>query len=119
MTTGTLSGYYGTSGSYKLYHYTTQCVGSKHTGCPVYTVTVVPDGTGLPVDFTLQQLSGQSWSTIGQFSYALGTGSSLAVKLTYGNNGVIGHSFRIMVAFKGNGGSLGSQSDWSYFKITT
>jgi Tol biopolymer transport system component len=119
VTTGALSGYYGSSGNYKLYHYTSQCVGSQHIGCPVYTVTVVPDGTGLPIDFTLQLLSGSTWQTIGQFSFPLGKGSTLAVKLTYSNNGVIGHSFRIMAAFKGDGGSLGSQTGWSYFKITT
>ncbi len=120
VTTGTLSGYYGTSGSYRLYHYTSQCVGSQHIGCPVYTVVVVPDSTGQNVVMTLQELVGSTWTNAGPpFSFALGNGSKIAVKLTYPNNGVIGHSFRIMAAFQGNGASLPSQSDWAYFKITT
>jgi hypothetical protein len=119
VTKGALSGYYGSNGAYRLYHYTVQCVGPQHIGCPVYTVSVVPDGTGLPVDFTLQQFANSSWHTIATFSYPLGKGSKIAVKLTYGNRGVIGHSFRIMAAFKGNGSSLPSASNWSYFRITT
>ncbi len=119
VTTGALSGYYRQSGQYKLYHYTSRCSGKQHTGCPVFTVTVVPDGTGLPVDFTLQQVVNGSWKTIGTFSFPLGKGSKLPVKLTYPNNGVIGHSFRIMAAFQGDGRALPSSTAWSYFKITT
>src|SRR5439155_522874 len=40
VTTGTLSGYYGTDGNYKLYHFNSSCP-SNGTNCPLYTVKVV------------------------------------------------------------------------------
>jgi hypothetical protein len=49
----------------------------------------------------------------------LASGSKVAVKLSYPNNGVIGHSFRVMASFDGNGSSLPSQTAWAYFKITS
>src|SRR5207244_11180483 len=116
VTTGTLSGYYGTDGNYKLYHFNSSCP-SNGTNCPLYTVKVVPDATGLDVTITIQELVNSSWKPVGSGSVKLGTGSKVTVALVYPPN-VIGHSFRVMASFKGNGGTLPSSSGWAYFRIT-
>jgi len=117
-TTGALSGYYGTSGSYRLYHYTNQCV-QQHVGCPVYNVTVTPPSGGLSVAVTVQELFGNTWKTVAAGSAILNGNGKTSVIISYPNNGVIGHSFRVMASFTGDGSSLPSQSGLSYFKITT
>ena len=120
VTKGALSGYYGSNGSYRLYRYTG---GSVRPAAPsAARSTRSPWCRTGPVSRSsspLQQFGSSSWHTIATFTYPLGKGSKIAVKLTYGNRGVIGHSFRIMVAFDGNGSSLPSVSAWSYFRITT
>jgi dipeptidyl aminopeptidase/acylaminoacyl peptidase len=120
ITTGTLTGYYSTSHGVRLYHYTSDCTHSPYTGCPVYTVDVTPDHTGQNVDFTMQQQQPNgTWKFFSGFTFALGTGSEIVVKLTYTNSGVIGQTFRIMASFAGDADHLGDDTKWADFKITS
>jgi Tol biopolymer transport system component len=119
ITTGTLTGYYSTSHGVRLYHYTSACTHSPYTGCPVYTVVVTPDHQGQNVDFTMQQQqSNGTWKFFSSFTFALGSGSQIVVKLTYTNSGVIGQTFRIKANFPGDADHLGDETKWADFKIT-
>jgi len=78
ITTGRLSGYYGTANGsnhlFYLYHYSTKCQNAPHTGCPTFTVTVVPNHAGKTVHFTLQVFSGH-WATVLSFNDTLASNS--------------------------------------------
>ena len=66
-----------------------------------------------------QKLSNGSWGFFASFSFDLGSGSTVAVKLAYTNNGVIGHTFRIMATFPGDADHLSDSTKWATFKITS
>jgi hypothetical protein len=115
---GSLKGFYGTSGGYKLYRYTSNC--PEHgRGCPTYAVTVVPNHRGKPVCFTLQVYS-RSWRTaIDCFRLRLSSRSKAAAYFIYANRGVIGLRTRLRASFRGDADHQGAKSRWAYFRVTT
>jgi Tol biopolymer transport system component len=114
---GALSGYYGTAGNYKLYHYRASCTNSG-IGCPTYTVTVTPNHRGRSVRFTLQLFRGGAWRTVLIFSERLNTKSRRTVIFVYGSPKVKGIPTRVRAQFLGDADHLRAYSSWSYFKVT-
>ena len=115
---GKLSGYYGTSGKYRLYHYTSNCP-NFYKGCPTYTATVVPNHHGKYVYFTLQGYLSGAWRTVDSFRLRLNSQSKRTVIFVYGNRKIIGIRWRVRAQFKGDVDHLGRTSPWSYFKVTS
>ena len=115
---GKLSGYYGTSGKYKLYHFTSNCP-NFGKGCPTYTATVIPNHHGKYVYFTLQGYVDGAWRTVLSFRARLNSHSKRTVIFVYVNRKVIGIRWRVHVRFKGDADHLGRTSRWSYFKVTS
>ena len=117
VTSGRLSGYYATSGKYRLYHYHSQCP-RLHTSCPIYTGSVRPNHAGKRVVFTLQIHTSRGWHTAVSFSGTLGHRSRRAERLIYTGPGIEGVPTRIHTTFKSDSDHLGDTSGWSYLKIT-
>ncbi len=115
---GKLSGYYATSGKYRLYHYTSNCP-NFYKGCPTYTAMVVPNHHGKYVYITLQGYLSGAWRTVDSFRVRLNSQSKRTVVFVYGNRKIIGIRWRVHVQFKGDADHLGRTSPWSYFKVTS
>lgn len=100
-----LSGHYGSSGRYKLYH-----LGRN----PRVRGTVVPNHTGQPLEFVAQRYRSGGWRTEARgTSYIDSTGSAYAVL----RNTYIGR-YRVRVKFTGDSDHLGSTSAWAYLMVT-
>jgi hypothetical protein len=118
--TGTLGGYYDTSGDgYRQYHYTSAC-GSSGTGCPEYAITLSPARPNGYVLVTVERFGGSFWNIEQQVSIQLGSDSSTIYKFQYSSSSVLNVSYRISASFYGDGGQLGDQTDdYGYFRVTT
>jgi hypothetical protein len=114
---GALSGYYGVSGKYRLYHYTPNCT-KFGKGCPTLTVTVLPNHPGQYVYITLQVYVGGAWRTALAFKVRLNARSKAIVIFVYDSRKIIGIPTRARAQFKGDADHLGAYSSWSYFKVT-
>ena len=115
--TAKLSGYYGSSGSYLLYHYTTACPRS-HRGCPTVTAVVHPNHAGKLVYVTLQELIAGHWRTAFQDPYKLNSHSRAKVLTIYRSSTIIGKNFRVEAYFDGDADHESGTSRWHYFRIT-
>jgi YVTN family beta-propeller protein len=105
ITTLALSGFYGTSGSYRLFHV---------RGRAYMRGTVAPNHAGLGLKFVVQRYAAGAWRTIAIGSYPLqSNGSSYAY--FYTNTRA---SYRAHGVFAGDADHLGSTSAWKYFKFT-
>jgi len=104
-----LTGYYGTSGSYRLYRQSTD---------PQINVVVSPNNAGACQSFTAQAYQSGAWSTFSTAScMQLDYGSSVAAYLV--GNHPTGISFRVRSTF--NGSTLNSKTvgGWLYLRYTT
>jgi outer membrane protein assembly factor BamB len=112
--TGALSGYYGTSGGYRLYRYA-----SDPRGCPTLTATVVPNHTGGELAFRLQRHTSQGWLTVAlDGGYRLSSRSRARVIWIPGNPSVKGMPMRTRAEWLGDPRNAPASSDWAYFKVT-
>jgi len=111
------SGYYGTSGVYRLYHYNATCVSSGR-GCPTYTATVAPSHSGFRVTFTLQRHTSKGWVTAGTARVALGKSSRATVIEHYTGTGIRGLLFREHASFPGDADHAANVTAWAYFRVT-
>jgi hypothetical protein len=100
-----LSGYYGTSGKYKLYHYPKD---ASVKG------TVAPNHAGYNVKFTAQRYSSGAWRTIATASFPIQSDGSAYAKLDASKG-----TYRTRVTFGGDAEHLGDTSPWVYLKITS
>ncbi len=112
-------GGYATSSGYRLYHYTTSCSGSSHTGCPQFLGYASPAHPGRTFTITVQALTASGCTNVLTHSYGSGSNGQLLLTLYYGSRGVIGHSQRIHVSMAADSDHLGAVSPWIYFRVTT
>lgn len=104
-TTVALSGFYGRSGSYKLYHFRTT---------PHVRGTVAPNHAGSALKFVAQRYGAGAWRTATTGTFTIqSTGSAYAVLLRTTRG-----SYRVRAVFAGDGMNLGSTSTWAYLRIT-
>jgi hypothetical protein len=113
-----LTGYYSTSGKYRMYHYTAACP-SSHRGCPRFAISVRPNHAGKLATFAIQQATATGWRTVASGTVRLRSTSTAALLLLYRNSSVIGHRFRILATFSKDGDHWGAQTPWRHFKITS
>jgi hypothetical protein len=100
-----LTGFYGTSGAYRLY---------RARGRAYMRGTVVPNHAGRSLKFIVQRYASGSWRTIATGSYPLeSNGSSYAYFTT-----TLRASYRAHCVFGGDADHLGSTSTWKYLKFT-
>jgi Tol biopolymer transport system component len=118
LVSGRLSGYYGVSGAYKLYHFTQNCP-KFHRGCPTFTGAVAPNHAGARVYIRLQLFISGAWRNVLYFSVRLNSKSNTTVIFVYGDQRVKGIKSRTRVEFKGDADHLAKASAWSYFKVTS
>lgn len=105
-TTIALSGGYGSSGKYRLYHVRR----NAYMRC-----TVVPNHVGRALKFVVQRYASGTWRTIATGSYPIdSTGSSYAYFYTN-----LRSSYRARCVFAGDADHLGSKSVWKYLKFTS
>ena len=112
-----LSGWYGTSGGYRLYHYHSSCA-SAGTGCPVYTIKFTPSNPGHIVYAVTQIATSSGWKDAAKLQGTLGPKSTAAIRLRYYSTSVIGHNTRIQAVFTAGPKFGGTVSGFSYFRIT-
>ncbi|MBA3737435.1 MAG: choice-of-anchor D domain-containing protein [Actinobacteria bacterium] len=118
LVTGSLLGFYRTSGDYRLYHYTLRCP-RDGDGCPTYTTKVTPNHEGKPVCFTLQLRIEGSWRTaLSCFRLRLNGMSRATAVFVYASREIVGIPARVRATFNGDADHLAGKSAWSYFKIT-
>jgi hypothetical protein len=113
----TQSGWYGTLGGYRLYHYHSSCATSG-SSCPAFTGTVTPNHAGHTLTFTLQLHSSTGWKTVATARPRIGKRGSVTVYIRYGSTAIEGHSYRVRDTFAGDADHVGSLSHWAYFRIT-
>ena len=115
---GTQSGFYKRSGSYRLYRFRKSCA-RKHTGCPRYTASVVPNKAGQPLALMLQLRAGGAWVTISTGRVPLGPNSRASITFVYANSRkLIGRRFRVRAVYGGDEDNASNITPWAYFKIT-
>jgi hypothetical protein len=103
--TAVLSGFYGRSGIYKLYH-----LGRR----PNVRGTVFPNHAGYGLKFVAQRYRSGAWRTAATGTFPIqANGSAYAVL----RNTTLGR-YRQRVVFAGDGDHLGSASPWVYLKVT-
>jgi hypothetical protein len=111
-------GGYATSSGYRLYHYTTACSGAAHNGCPTFGMSASPVQKNRPFTFVVQAHFSSGWKTVAHGSYSSGSTGKIAVKIYYGNSGVVGYSQRFHVSMATDATNLGATSAWTYFRVT-
>ncbi len=115
--TGTLSGFYGRSGSYRLYHYHAACA-SQPRYCPKYTVSVKPNKAGRNVALILQIHTRRGWVSGGHAPIRLSRLSKASIRIGYTNTGIIGRLIRVRASYPRDTQNEANTSSWSYLKIT-
>ena len=115
---GSLSGNYGSSGAYRLFHYHATCPGRAHTGCPRFTGTVAPNEAGQPLNFTLQASSGGTWHTVASVSAVIDPDGAKTIVWIYAGESVKGVPLRCRASYSGDASHLGDDGPWRYFKVT-
>ena len=105
-TTIALSGGYGTSGKYRLYH-----VGRK----AYMRGTVAPNHAGLLLKFVAQRYYSGGWHTVASGRYPLQANGSAYAYFYTNLRGV----YRARCVFGGDADHLGSSSVWKYLKFTS
>ena len=112
-----LSGYYATSGSYHLYHYSSACA-STHRGCPEVTLSVSPNHAGQTIYVSAKVKASGHWYTAFDSSFKLNSKSRVSFRLVYRNRTIIGHQFKLMAEFLRDADHFGNRSPWRYLSIT-
>lgn len=108
---------YGSSGKFRLYHYTPDCP-KHHKGCPTYRAVVSPNHAGQKVYFDLQVFVGGRWRLALSFGVRLSSKSKAVVIFIYRDRSVINVPTRAHVRFNNDADHLGRTSPWAYFKVT-
>ncbi len=114
---GTLSGFYGKSGAYRLYHYSSSCA-TRGVGCPPFTVSVAPGHAGDRVRLTLAFHSRSGWVVVGHVQVKLNRHSRKRVVLGYRDRSIIGQQFRLQAHFAADRANAGNTTAWSYLRVT-
>ena len=114
---GTLSGFYGKSGAYRLYHYSSSCA-TRGIGCPPFTVSVAPGHAGARVRLTLAVHSSSGWVVLGHVKVKLNRHSRKRIVLGYADRSIIGHRFRLQAQFAADRANAGNKTAWSYLRVT-
>jgi hypothetical protein len=115
---GSLAGYYGTSGDgFRLYHYNSTCVRTHTTTCPHYHVTVDPAGDGGELEIEIQTYADGTWHDAGSSTFQLNPNGTITISLYYTGPGVKGVPTRVRAGFTSEAYSW-SYSGWAKFKIT-
>jgi outer membrane protein assembly factor BamB len=113
--TGALSGYYGISKGYRLYHYT-----SAPKDCPTFTATVVPNHAGGELEFRLQRRTSVGWRTVAvDGGYRLNSKSRARVIWIPRDSSVKGMRMRTRAEWPGDPRNAPGSSDWAYCKVTS
>jgi hypothetical protein len=112
------SGWYRSSGAYRLYHYRSGCWSSAKL-CPHFAGRVTPADYNANVKFTMQQrTSSGAWKTISTASFRQG-GSGIALCYwRYRGTGWEGKLLRAHASYAGRTENAGNTSGWTYFRIT-
>jgi len=112
------AGFYGSSGSYRLYHFHSSCW-TAGTYCPRFAATVYPNHAGAAVRFVLQRrTSSGAWANATSGSATADSRSIAHAFFRYGGTGWIGQTLRVRASWAGNVQNLAAASGWSYFRIT-
>jgi hypothetical protein len=106
ITTTRLSGYYGTSGGYRLYH-----AGQD----PLQVGKVVPNHAGKGLRFPVQARVNGHWLLLGSPRFKIGPNGSVGVRWI---NPTSGFAYRVRNVFEGDADHVGDISTWKYFKVT-
>jgi hypothetical protein len=113
------SGFYRTSGAYRLYHYRGRCWTAARY-CPHFTARVTPAAAGSAVKFTVQQrTSSGTWKTLSSGSIAQNSKGYAYAYWKYRGTGWIGHLLRVRATWAGNAANLAGGSGYAYFRITS
>jgi hypothetical protein len=106
ITTTRLSGFYGSSGAYKLYH-----AGND----PKVTGTVVPNHAGKPLNFIAQIHRAGAWRLYAAASFKIRATGSVSAFLI---NPSRGFAYRVKTSFLADADHYGNASAWKYFRVT-
>jgi hypothetical protein len=102
---GGLSGYYGTSGRYRLYHN-----GQR----PRIRGAVTPNHAGLYLTFEAQRYKRGRWRLAESAGYLIRADGSVSAYLLNTFRG----AYRVRTKFIGDVNHLGDASPWKYLKVT-
>lgn len=112
-------GGYATSSGYRLYHYSSSCGTSAHTGCPTFQAWTSPLQPGRTMSYLVQgQTPSGSWVTIARGGFPTSAGGQLVLVLTYKGTGLIGADQRVRFSMASNSLHVGATSTWLAFRIT-
>ncbi|HEX5468139.1 MAG TPA: hypothetical protein VFW80_03725 [Gaiellaceae bacterium] len=103
--TVSVSGSYGRSGKYKLFH---------HGANPQVRGGVKPNQSGSLLKFVAQRYSGGSWHTTTTASFQIQPSGSAYAALYNTSRG----KYRVRVVFSGSTINLGDTSGWAYLRVT-
>jgi hypothetical protein len=113
------SGWYHSSGAYRLYHYRSGCWNSSKL-CPHFAGRVTPADDNAKVTFTMQQhTSSGAWKTISTASFRQGGSGIAACYWRYRGTGWKGKLLRAHASYAGRTENGGNTSGWTYFRITS
>jgi hypothetical protein len=104
-----LYGYYGTSGSYRLYHRGTD---------PTVLASVAPNNTGSYAYFTVQRYYSGAWHNATGTSKLQLDANSRAGAVLY-TDFPAGTRYRIRLTFLGSYRTVATNGPWVYLKLTT
>lgn len=107
-TTNSLSGYYSTSGSWRLYH-------DEKT--PTLTAKVAPSKPGECVNLRIERYVNSAWTylrTTGCYTLSSTSTVTTQVSLTRG----IGMRYRIRAQYAGDPANLAHNAPWAYLRFT-
>jgi hypothetical protein len=111
-------GGYGTSGGYRLYHYTKTCSSGSHTGCPTFSGSAAPPHPGFTFHLVSQAFIGGRWRAVVKGQGVSNAKGKLAVKIFYTSKAVVGVRQRIRFSLADHSDHLGNHSAWTYFRVT-
>lgn len=108
ITTGRLSGYFDTSGKYKLY---------RPGVDPKYAGTVVPNHSGKTLMFELQKEAPSGWKGLDSLYVKIGSSGTATVLVRAGALARGAH-YRIRASFYGDKDHEGDHAAWAYFRVS-
>ena len=106
VVTGTLQGFNGTAGRFKLYR-----AGDE----PVYVGKVKPNHQGDPLVFELGRYSNGRWRVVGRTTLQMNAQSQAAVQIGGLATGV---NYRVRARFRGDNVNLADVGPWAYLRLT-
>ena len=103
-----LSGYYGTSGSYRLY---------RTSVAPKLAVTIAPMRQYACATYTAQRYYSGAWRTVATNACAQLDGTS-KVTVTFGSARTAGYLYRVRAGWPGDTYNAATQGAWQYLRFT-